>query len=328
MPQIQISPALVTLTVNGGVNGYITVADNTPIFPNAKGWLTDSTKSQYCIVTDLIGTTQIGLRFISSTGAANNNYGKNDCSSYLTGSTFNQELQPCEVEEPIALKDGSTGGLGTSGSGGLPANSTVITKDNTGSPASNIPLSGLSGPGLLYFASDGTPSKATGTQVLSVAMAGTSTRIDVVGAAVQNIDFTGLSGNTDGDYQIEYYLVGGAGSATIALQPENDPGNLVINGFFIRNDGSGGANPDSTETVLYIGDASRISHGKLTLRSKAGQGSRLFTNENLQEPQVLQYYMGLWTDSITVLSKLRIHCAIAGGIGVGSWFVLHKLLNL
>lgn len=54
------------------------------------------------------------------------------------------------------------GGGGGGGGGGFPASATALTKDNTGSPSANIPLSGLGGPGLLQFAADGTPTKATG----------------------------------------------------------------------------------------------------------------------------------------------------------------------
>lgn len=57
------------------------------------------------------------------------------------------------------------------GGGGFPSTATALTKDNTGSPTGNIPLSGLGGPGSLWFAADGTPSKASAANITGLVAA-------------------------------------------------------------------------------------------------------------------------------------------------------------
>lgn len=214
---------------------------------------------------------------------------------------------------------------GGGGGGGFPATATALTKDNTGSPTGNIPLSGLGGPGLLYFAADGTPTAATGLQTLSVVMTGTSTRVDVTVSAAQNIDWTGLSGDTDGDYEIEFYLVSPS-AGNLTLQPNQIATAGVSRGYYtngvLMTQQSGGA------TLFLLFSSTVNNHGTIYFRSKSGQGNRYYRYFSQDETAVnpfMQNMSGYWGDTSTVLTSMRIHHSAVGGIGVGSWFVLRRM---
>lgn len=158
-------------------------------------------------------------------------------------------------------------------------------------------------------------------------MAGTSTRIAVTGADVQTVDFTGLSGDTDGDYEIEFYVVG-KGSSTLVLQPELLTTNQSSRGFFSGNAGpitflSGGTALSS----VAISNALNFA-GRMTLRSKSGQGERLFTSTVYETDLYMTQMNGMWTDTTTVMTQLRIKALAGAHIGVGSWFVVRKLGKL
>lgn len=89
--QIAIKDLVLVTTAPGGTAaGYITVTDNTPVFPGAFGSIvkSDTTLAQIVQVTDLVGSTKVGLRFVTSTQSTGPSYGHSDCSAYPAGSVF------------------------------------------------------------------------------------------------------------------------------------------------------------------------------------------------------------------------------------------------
>lgn len=91
MPSYEIPASQVETTDAGTADGYLVVADNTTIFPNAIVNLVkaDGTDGGEYQVIDLDGTTKIGLR---KTGKVAN-YGRSDLTAFLTGSKIFQEAQ-------------------------------------------------------------------------------------------------------------------------------------------------------------------------------------------------------------------------------------------
>jgi hypothetical protein len=77
MPNIWVPEAYAALTVNGSATGYITVADNTLFYPTAEVVISSATEpGRKAVITDLVGTTQIGLRYLQDFPAQNNRYGR------------------------------------------------------------------------------------------------------------------------------------------------------------------------------------------------------------------------------------------------------------
>ena len=91
MPSIQVPERFAVLTVNGGVDGYVTVASNVNFYPGCEAWLSNTVRSQRCIITDLSSTNKIGLRFILEENCGLRfqppQYGRSDCSAYTLATT-------------------------------------------------------------------------------------------------------------------------------------------------------------------------------------------------------------------------------------------------
>lgn len=80
---IQVPSAMASLTVDGGTDGYVTVASNAAFYPGAEAWLrSDTVDGVHCIITDLVSTNKIGLRFVPERGETGPSYGRNSCSAY------------------------------------------------------------------------------------------------------------------------------------------------------------------------------------------------------------------------------------------------------
>ncbi len=96
----------------GAANGYLTVTTNVGIYPGAKGFIrkADGTLPQYCMISEISGTTLVGIRFLPEgmddvklrTGEVKfPYYGRSDISAYTAGSTFFMDAQLVEVYQPI-----------------------------------------------------------------------------------------------------------------------------------------------------------------------------------------------------------------------------------
>lgn len=100
MSAISIAPAFAAFTANGGTDGYVTVTDNSAFYPGAIIWLHSTTQAgQQGLITDLVSTTKIGIRFIGTFPNQAPTYGKNDCSAFTTANSasISQESQVVRV---------------------------------------------------------------------------------------------------------------------------------------------------------------------------------------------------------------------------------------
>ena len=97
MSSSYVSSAHASLTANGGSNGLVTVASNTAFKVGATVWIRSNTvDGRQCVVTDLVSTNQVGLRFYANNGTLRDSvpsYGRSDLSAYLLadGATISQE---------------------------------------------------------------------------------------------------------------------------------------------------------------------------------------------------------------------------------------------
>ena len=93
------APAIGMVTTgNGGTDGYVTVADNSGVYPGQKGWINNGGVKKYVLVTDLSGTTKVGLRYIGKLVLSEGvlmetdksidvpaTYGRTDMTAFTTG---------------------------------------------------------------------------------------------------------------------------------------------------------------------------------------------------------------------------------------------------
>lgn len=63
--QIEVKDYRQDATVNGGPSGYLTVTDNSGFFVGCIAFLCRDDKQQRCVITELVSTNQVGLRFIA-----------------------------------------------------------------------------------------------------------------------------------------------------------------------------------------------------------------------------------------------------------------------
>jgi hypothetical protein len=104
MPHIEAPAASANCTADGTALGYVTVADNAPFFPGCEAWLKNDNGSQRCLITDLVSTDQVGLRFLEEENCGSKlqpgHYGRSDCSAYtlLTNSRLYMPQQPAPVD--------------------------------------------------------------------------------------------------------------------------------------------------------------------------------------------------------------------------------------
>ena len=231
-------------------------------------------------------------------------------------------------DQGVATSLGGAGGTGTVTSVAATAGG-LLAVAGTPTVAPTVGLAAAAAGTIIGNVTGGSavPTALTGRQTLSVVMTGTSTRVDVV-SAVQNIDFSSLSGDTDGDYEIEFYIVDAA-SGNLTFQPQQDATNGVSRGYYTNGvtmtQASGGA------TLFFNAWGAINAHGTAYFRSKSGQGNRYWRCISQDETPTNPYNFfqsGYWADTTTVLTNVRIHHSNATGIGIGSWFVLRKMGKL
>lgn len=104
MPFVNSPVTQDTLTADGDTNGYVTVAANDNYYPGAKVWLADNGTAGNAefVVTDLKGSTKIGLRKLPTFGvnAQGPQYGRSDVSAWTVanGTTISQRATVVRVE--------------------------------------------------------------------------------------------------------------------------------------------------------------------------------------------------------------------------------------
>lgn len=221
---------------------------------------------------------------------------------------------------------------------------------------------------LLEGAGTGTVTSVTGTAPIAVAT-GTSTpvvsivaatasvpgsmsaadkaKLDLVpspvgtrataGSAVQDLTVSGLTGDTDGDYEIVgriLYLANGA-LVKYSLQPNAITTNQQGAPIYATGAATGSfAQLNATLGISQVQEA--VAHAlntldfRATLSSKTGSGGRLWNcNSILRQSSgaavQMTLFTGVWEEAATAITSLVLHSDTAASILTGSYIRVRKL---
>ncbi len=138
-------------------------------------------------------------------------------------------------------------------------------------------------------------------------------------AAAAQITVSGLDGNTDGSYRIDWRITEGAsGSGAISIRPNNLATNQQVYGQYIYT-ASGFLDYPLLE--MSSGDGTgKVSVGVIYVRAKAGF-PRMFTLNTISDAtggKVAKFMNGVWTDTTTNITEFRLNAATALGFAIGS----------
>ena len=146
-----------------------------------------------------------------------------------------------------------------------------------------------------------------------------------LGSNSTNWDFaTGLNGDTDGDYEISGQLTSASGTPLFTLQPNAISANQ--NSVGPTGNSAGVASAISPQTTLFIGDnsGSVVFLARLTSKSGRIRFWKCSTQRGLSG--TVEYEIGgMWQDTVTVITSLRINSSIASAIAAGSWIRWRRL---
>jgi hypothetical protein len=151
------------------------------------------------------------------------------------------------------------------------------------------------------------------------------TLFTVTGSAVQLYEITGLTGDTDGDYEVEINWTGDTNGDTLRLQFNGADPSASKGGYIINQGGAVFASATLTNTML-IGTitAGLTCDIRLRIASKSGR-NRLISG--LWVPDAGQDAVVAYTNKDTgvAITKLSFLCSRAAGIKVGTAFRIRKL---
>lgn len=170
----------------------------------------------------------------------------------------------------------------------------------------------------------------TGRQTLSTIITATTTVVTVTGAAVQDVTFNGLNGDTDGNYECEWYAPNGFGAGSyIGLRPNGDATNTESTGSYQPHATGTAVGQPSGSLAMAVGGTSTAT-GRFYFASKNGRGNRLFTSEWYDTEGGLTYKYGFagWYTAAGNITSMVVHHPAAGGIPVGTVFVFRALGEL
>jgi hypothetical protein len=135
-----------------------------------------------------------------------------------------------------------------------------------------------------------------------------------LGAEGQDLTISGLNGNVDGDYLVNFYLDGSVHNpGVISLRPNGLTTNQLGSGIVIY---PGGPFMDTGAIMEMIGSAgTQTFQGQFCFTSKTGRPRFLTGSVNSNRSGDLQtnFFSGVWTDTTTNVTSLVIHCANANG---------------
>lgn len=103
MASVFVRDALASFTSDGTTDGYVTVASNADFYPSARVWIwDDNTAGREYIITDLVGSTKIGVRLVSLVPS----YTRSNVSAYTTGQNakISMDAQVVRVDQPTFSK--------------------------------------------------------------------------------------------------------------------------------------------------------------------------------------------------------------------------------
>lgn len=205
---------------------------------------------------------------------------------------------------------GGGGGCSTSGS-------SILSGDGAGG-CSNVTV----GTGLDF--TGGTLSATGGGGALALVEA------KIITSGVTDVTFSGLNGNADGIYLLQYAIKNGfAGTTLYSLQPNAVTSNMTYVQQFYN---SGGAGYGGGSVAYFSGaDSTDAASGYLTLFAKASINSvardRFFSSHYTSlSGGVLQpvNFDVRWNDTSTNITSLVIHASQTNGIGDGTELRLYK----
>lgn len=139
-------------------------------------------------------------------------------------------------------------------------------------------------------------------------------------AAVTSFAFTGLTGDSDGGYEIEW-VINATTTAIITLQPNA----LATNQTTYKLEVAGATVAGSTRTDLYLGTvAAGWNYGRCRLTSRTGR-NRFLTSTNHWLGNASTHNTGEWRETSTAITSLTIVSSVASSIDAGSRATLLKL---
>jgi hypothetical protein len=149
----------------------------------------------------------------------------------------------------------------------------------------------------------------------------------IAGAAVTDITFAGLNGDVDK----QYLMIGRVTNPLTPagpgyeLRPNNATTNLECERCF--------ANPGgvfSTQASMQLCGAGALStssfHAFIQAQTGMARTYQSFaTDDRGTNDPAMRLMAGTWDESVTNITSLVVHCASAGGIGIGSEISLYKM---
>lgn len=153
--------------------------------------------------------------------------------------------------------------------------------------------------------------------------------VEVTGSAVQDIDLTGLDGDSDERYLLLFDLLwGGAPSAVEYWCYPN--GSAISSGMTERLYSSNAAN-GSAENVNEWRFAYNYSRVLGNMEIAASSGDRRMWHSRTAVPTstasdaTTNHYAGFWNDTSANITSLKLHASNASGFAVGSKVHIYKL---
>ena len=182
---------------------------------------------------------------------------------------------------------------------------------------------------------DGSISTPLGINPSTVAIM--SDVVSIAGGAVTDLTLSGLSGETDGNYQIDFNLiVQGAGTIQFNLRPFGTDETSLLSNTLAAPSGGGAVTCFGQQTGLVLGYASSGGVqmrflGRAFLVSKSGAWR--FFESTAQEARAAPIYehlrsAGHSSDTTTAITALTIHADVASSILTGSKMKVRKLASI
>lgn len=107
MPSIWVPEAYAAFSADGTATGYAKVASNEKFYPGAEVFVSsDTIAGTRAVITDLVSTTDIGIRFIGEGSNQPPRYGRNPMNGFLLAENarISMPAQVVRVDQPTFSK--------------------------------------------------------------------------------------------------------------------------------------------------------------------------------------------------------------------------------